>query len=73
MNENRGFRADGWDPYENMPLELMMLVGVRSDALVNYRSLDEDRRAALDDMARRAKGRMEKERLIDRIERGDFS
>ncbi len=73
MKTEKSSGFDGWDPFENMPLELMMLVGVRSEALVKYRSLGEDRREELERMAKSARGRIEKEQLIDRIERGDFS
>ena len=73
MKLGRSDRHEGWDPFENMPLELMMLVGVRSEALMKYRSLDEAKREELDSMARNTRGRVEKEQLIDRIERGDFS
>ena len=60
------------DPFENMPLKLMMLVEVRPAALKNYDSMPAEQRKRADEAARRAKGRMEKEGLIDRIERGDF-
>ena len=73
MKKDRRGITDGWDPFENMPLELMMLVGVRSEALAKYRLLDEGRREELERMAKSARGRIEKEQLIDRIERGDFS
>ena len=59
------------DPFENMPLRLMMLVEVRSAALKNYNAMSAEDRKRADDAARLAKGRMEKERLIDRIERGE--
>ena len=62
-----------WNPYENMPLELMMLVEVRTGALAEYRSLGEDRRREVEELAAMAKGRVEKERLIDAVERGYFS
>ena len=59
------------DPFENMPLKLMMLVEVRPAALKNYNAMSAEDRKRADDAARLAKGRMEKERLIDRIERGE--
>ena len=59
------------DPFENMPLKLMMLVEVRPAALKNYNAMSAEGRKKADDAARLAKGRMEKERLIDRIERGE--
>ena len=59
------------DPFENMPLRLMMLVEVRPAALKKYGEMSGDERKRADDAARRAKDRMEKERLIDRIERGE--
>lgn len=73
MKLGKSNRHEGWDPFENMPLELMMLVGVRSEALMRYRALDEKRREELEEMAKNTRGRVEKEQLIDRIERGDFS
>ncbi len=60
------------DLFENMPLRLMMLVEVRPDALKNYDAMPEEQRKRADEAARRAKGRTEKERLIDSIERGIF-
>jgi hypothetical protein len=59
------------DPFENMPLRLMMLVEVRPTALKNYDAMPEEQKKRADEAARRAKGRMEKERLIDRIECGE--
>ena len=59
------------DPFENMPLKLMMLVEVRPAALKNYNAMSAEDRKRADDAARLAKGRMEKERLIDRIEKGE--
>ena len=61
------------DPFENMPLELMMLVEVRCGALKNYRSMSEEKRKKADSAALSAKNRIEKERLIDSIERGTFT
>ena len=60
------------DPFTSMPLKLMMLVEVRPKALKNYNAMPEEQRKRADDAARRAKDRMEKERLIDSIENGDF-
>ena len=60
------------DPFESMPLHLMMLVEVRTAALKKYGEMSEEDRKKADDIARRAKDRMEKERLIDSIENGDF-
>lgn len=59
------------DPFENMPLRLMMLVEVRSAALKNYNAMSAEGRIKADDAARRAKNRAEKEQLIDRIEKGE--
>ena len=59
------------DPFENMPLRLMMLVEVRSAALKNYNAMSAEDRIKADDAARRAKNRVEKEQLIDRIEKGE--
>ena len=59
------------DPFENMPLRLMMLVEVRGAALKNYNAMSQEDRKRADDAARRAKSRIEKEQLIDRIERGE--
>ena len=59
------------DPFENMPLRLMMLVEVRGTALKNYNAMSQEGRKKADDAARRAKNRIEKEQLIDRIERGE--
>ncbi len=60
------------DPFENMPLRLMMLVEVRSAALKNYNAMSTENRKRADAAARRAKSRIEKEQLIDRIENGDL-
>ena len=59
------------DPFENMPLKLMMLVEVRPAALKNYNAMSAEGRIKADDAARRAKNRVEKEQLIDRIEKGE--
>ena len=59
------------DPFENMPLRLMMLVEVRGAALKNYNAMSQEGRKKADAAARRAKSRIEKEQLIDRIERGE--
>ena len=59
------------DPFKNMPLRLMMLVEVRPTALKNYNEMSENERKRADSAARSAKDRIEKERLIDRIERGE--
>jgi len=59
------------DPFENMPLKLMMLVEVRPAALKNYNAMSAEDRKRADDAARRAKNRVEKEQLIDRIEKGE--
>ena len=59
------------DPFESMPLRLMMLVEVRGAALKNYNAMTAEGRKKADDAARRAKSRIEKEQLIDRIERGE--
>ena len=61
------------DPFENMPLRLMMLVEVRPTALKNYDAMPEEQKKRADGMARSARDRMEKERLIDTIERGEFT
>jgi len=65
-------RGERGDPFCTMPLELMMLVEVRCDALLKYRALDGKGRRLADDMARSAANREEKERVIDAVERGDF-
>ncbi|MBQ7669624.1 MAG: hypothetical protein IJS45_02745 [Clostridia bacterium] len=61
-----------WDPFESMPLELMMLVETRVDALSRYRMLGDDAKERAEARARAAKGRIEKERVIDAIERGEI-
>ena len=63
---------NGYDPFEKMPLRLMMLVEARPLALKNYNAMTEEQRKRADDAARSAKDRMEKERLIDSIERGEI-
>ena len=60
------------DPFENMPLRLMMLVEVRPEALKKYEKMSVNERKRADDAARMAKGRIEKERIIDRIQRGEM-
>ncbi len=60
------------DPFENMPLRLMMLVEVRPEALKKYGEMSDAERKRADDAAHRAKDRIEKEQLIDRIERGEI-
>ena len=61
-----------WDPFEGMPLELMMLVEARVDALSRYRMLGDDAKERAEARARAAKGRIEKERVIDALERGEI-
>ena len=63
---------DHHNVFDDMPLELMMLVEVRSGALGKYRELDDKTRSRLERESRTL-GRLEKERLIDSLERGDFS
>ena len=60
------------DPFVNMPLELMMLVEVRCAALKKYRALSDEDRKRADAIAGGMSDRMEKERFIDAIERGEF-
>lgn len=61
-----------WDPFEGMPLELMMLVEARVDALSRYRMLGDDEKERAEARAKAAKGRIEKERVIDALERGEL-
>ncbi|MBR0302843.1 MAG: hypothetical protein IJQ80_03245 [Clostridia bacterium] len=61
------------DPFMNMPLDLMMLVEVRCDALKKYRALSPDAKARADAACASSRGRVEKERVIDALERGEFS
>ncbi|MBR6917732.1 MAG: hypothetical protein IKN38_06065 [Clostridia bacterium] len=72
-SDEKKYSFDENDPFESMPLRLMMLVQVRCEALKNYNALDVGRKAAIEDKARAASCRIEKERLIDAVERGDFS
>ena len=61
------------DPFMNMPLDLMMLVEVRCDALKKYRSLTPEAKKRADAASAASRGRVEKERVIDAVERGEFS
>ena len=61
------------DPFMNMPLDLMMLVEVRCDALKKYRALSPEAKARADAASAASRGRIEKERVIDAVERGEFS
>ncbi len=63
---------EGDDPFEAMPLKLMMLVEVRPAALKRYGALDDAQRRLAEEAAK-GKSRVEKERIIDAIERGEFS
>ena len=60
------------DPFETMPLELMMLVEVRCDALKEYRKMSDSEREHIEKLARHASCREEKERLIDAVANGKF-
>ena len=73
MGVERSGEISGGDPFDSMPLRLMMLVEVRCEALRKYRALPEEKRLDAERAAAKAGGRREKERLIDMIERGEFS
>ncbi len=60
------------DPLDGMPIDLVMLLEVRCEALSKYRDLGVDAKRRVDEAALRAHGRREKNELIDRVEEGFF-
>ena len=69
----RSGEIHGGDPFASMSLRLTMLVEVRCGALKRYRELSDEARARADETFRAASGRIERERFIDSLERGEFT
>lgn len=60
------------DPMDKMPLELVMKLEVRCDALAEYNKLSEDKKEELRRQAANASSREETERIIDGIASGRY-
>lgn len=61
------------NPMEGMPLELVMKLEVRCDALKEYNKMTEAQKSEAKRAAREAKSREETDRIIDAIAKGDYS
>lgn len=61
------------NPMEGMPLELVMKLEVRCDALKEYNNMTEDQKAAAERAAREAKTKEETDRIIDSIAKGEYN
>ncbi len=61
------------NPMQGKPLELVMKLEVRCDALKEYNKMTEAQKAEAERAARAAKSREETDRIIDSIAKGEYN
>lgn len=64
--------AENKNPMAGMPLELVMKLEVRCDALSEYSKMTPEQKAEAERRAKESKSKEETDRIIDSIARGTF-